>query len=910
MHRRKASRLFWCFLAVPLLAGCPKKPPETPGLILVGSPQIVTRERLLNDRLEEETWLKKQLDEADKTDFSKFQGASDVSTFVGTTLGVSINANPLEQRLYEQESDDYLAALERQRADAARQEEIARLDHEIALEKKRRELDKARAETQASMQEGQESDAAAGSGEAPERPEPPAAGFAPDTKAFAERLTDDKRERLLPTAATLALAEKVHSSPIDTFRDRLAYREEIRREILENNLDDRHDLGGTTLYRLTVPATIFPPKGTDEWAVVELEISPSARDLPSSQEWLEAYQADFQSRVAFHALQLDGCKVNEERECLLPDALAVRILRGPADCKPEPVQAIDFGPKRNRVNSAPPNLPRGALVSRMKEKLVGCGDSRSIIARALWAEEAELNELGKYVQLEFSINENKFALEFTRGGREGVGNALKHEGETRLYAYSVTPKESVQRLSEIEADRRAFELALSLGLLTGAGSLNTTLNRIEESRALTQEIRRQPLVVGFSRTTTTGAIAEGKDGQEEKVALGWIIGPRFDPQPGHPEEAGFSHIAIQNGLTAVVAVPAWWQNLDLSVKASWRENGNLKSRSAAEFQSATTTVAVPGNILAITDLLRKSQRPQVLESTQFEFVRDKPAQVLIHGSNLWRGTRVTVGSQSTTDIEVLSDMEGIIAKFGPITEPLGNDIPLRVWTSEGMVVAGNAVIVKEDKDEQKLAIKVVNSRLIDGSGEKIALKVTSGKLPAGFFRARVGIRPAGAVQDEFAFSEAALTDDGEISAPIPVLATKFPEGSKVDVTFQVQLRNLPGEKDIHLTPSQKPIYYPSVNSARVSVSGGGSVTLGHVLTLVFPKSAATAFPGLDADTRLQLKRGNQAFAPEPVSFDRVPNPWVYKVKVPTELVEKGDITIELIPNAPDLQLSLTKLKVK
>jgi hypothetical protein len=45
-----------------------------------------------------------------------------------------------------------------------------------------------------------------------------------------------------------AVQTKASASPIDEFRDRVAFREEIRAAIIENQLDDVHDLYGNILY--------------------------------------------------------------------------------------------------------------------------------------------------------------------------------------------------------------------------------------------------------------------------------------------------------------------------------------------------------------------------------------------------------------------------------------------------------------------------------------------------------------------------------------------------------------------------------------------------------------------------------------------------------------------------------------
>jgi hypothetical protein len=71
-----------------------------------------------------------------------------------------------------------------------------------------------------------------------------------------------------PQAAT------IKASPIDLFRDKLALLEEIRSEMAANELDDRHDLYGSTLVRLSVDATLIPDDDTSAWGVVEMRVRP------------------------------------------------------------------------------------------------------------------------------------------------------------------------------------------------------------------------------------------------------------------------------------------------------------------------------------------------------------------------------------------------------------------------------------------------------------------------------------------------------------------------------------------------------------------------------------------------------------------------------------------------------------
>ncbi len=721
----------------------------------------------------------------------------------------------------------------------------------------------------------------------------------------------------------------------------------------------------------------------DDWAVVEAEIGETdQKTLPG--DWRDAYQASLNHRMALHVRQFEFCAKADDESCLLPDALAMRILeRGTCSSSSQGEGPVGSVYNKARVSQSSSSLPRSLLVDSIRSLAKSCNtdaDRFSTVLEALWTEESELNDLEQVIKLDRKDSILKVDLDLVSKRR--FFERLNEAERAQLFAYAVTPKESVQRISEIEGHRRALELAASVGLLTGEASLNTALSFIKESQTLLQAIRRQPLIVGFVGSTAKpskdheakeqavakmvrdrscdslqkqsgeacAAVREVCDRLKEKllagdqskvtdlyvqavmsaancnskgvriacdrfqekvtalcsdpasepakVAVGWLIGPKFEAQHRFSKDASFSQTAIQNGLNAVIAVPAWWRNVQITVRPSWRSGRGLKTRTSLQ-TLPSSIVALPGNILSITDLLRNTPKPQVMQSSQFTLIKGQSAQLLIQGWNLWRGTVVTVGSQSTSDIEVLSAMDGIIARFGPITEAIASDVPVRVWTSESMVVAGTASITKEAEDEEELAIKVLDSFVVEAG--KIEVKITSGKAPAGYFRARLGLRQAGKVDEEWIFSGDAEIKDGKISVDLPALTSRnYPEGTKLDVTLQIQLRTAPGENDIHLTATQKPIYYPRADAARVSVSGSG--TPGSVLTLTFPANAKLAFPGLDANTRIKFFQGATPASPLPESFETDKDPWVLKVKVP-DLNDKGEVKISLDPNVPKLELS-------
>jgi len=54
----------------------------------------------------------------------------------------------------------------------------------------------------------------------------------------------------------------------------LVYREQIRSLMIENQLDDRHDLRGNSLYRLRFDATVLPGGNTRASAKVTISVLP------------------------------------------------------------------------------------------------------------------------------------------------------------------------------------------------------------------------------------------------------------------------------------------------------------------------------------------------------------------------------------------------------------------------------------------------------------------------------------------------------------------------------------------------------------------------------------------------------------------------------------------------------------
>jgi hypothetical protein len=160
--------------------------PRYEGQIIVNSPAVYTRQRLVNDRLAQSAWLQEQL------------------------------------RVTTREFDSAF-----------------------------RSIDEIRTVRNSSSLKGQIGIGAPAGGSAP-----PSGTSSPAE----ETKNDTEAPTIAPTSA-------------DLFRAKNTYREEVRAEIMETQLDDRHDIQGNTIYRLSFDATVLPGTRSDALAVIKVKLS-------------------------------------------------------------------------------------------------------------------------------------------------------------------------------------------------------------------------------------------------------------------------------------------------------------------------------------------------------------------------------------------------------------------------------------------------------------------------------------------------------------------------------------------------------------------------------------------------------------------------------------------------------------
>ncbi len=289
--------------------------------------------------------------------------------------------------------------------------------------------------------------------------------------------------------------------------------------------------------------------------------------------------------------------------------------------------------------------------------------------------------------------------------------------DPKLYSYVVNPKVIAQNkfISGTESTSLGAAVAARLNL-SQSGTANLQMDRGSLSESMAAEAN----VIGFAEVgSTEGTPPCVPDAEESRpiTCFGWVIRP---PTNGKDTlRLG----ARRYPVSVVLSVPSWWKSLRLMVRQCWVPSRRFFSEQWAE--SAPTrlckdstentaapsllTVAVPGNAREITDNLGPQiilppylDMPGYLLTDQY-LVAGKGGNLVLLGERLWKSPKLLLGDQAADGIEVLPDMQGIVASFDCIETPQKYYLQVKntsgptgqsgttvqtnayLWTSEGRV---------------------------------------------------------------------------------------------------------------------------------------------------------------------------------------------------------------------------------
>ena len=229
-----------------------------PANIILGDPQVFTRATLLNDRRREQRFIQDLIRESRNQRFEP-QLQRDLRTLSIATAQLGVSLDPAERANYQREGE--ISELEHEVNKRRLQAEIARLDAQIE-----RIRDQAAAEVPLPAKEVDLTQSAL---------QAPSGDPSADATGLLTKLESGLDEILKDVGGTdgRVATSDATASPEDTFRDLQAYRGLLRAYEASNSLDDTHDLGGNTFYRVQFRATVNPGSVRDRFGVMEVMLA-------------------------------------------------------------------------------------------------------------------------------------------------------------------------------------------------------------------------------------------------------------------------------------------------------------------------------------------------------------------------------------------------------------------------------------------------------------------------------------------------------------------------------------------------------------------------------------------------------------------------------------------------------------
>lgn len=274
-----------------------------------------------------------------------------------------------------------------------------------------------------------------------------------------------------------------------------------------------------------------------------------------------------------------------------------------------------------------------------------------------------------------------------------------------VYAYSVTPKNLSERVSTTTDIRDAIQLLLSAKASMAVADATSMSNLIRKRAEDVQAVQQHAIVVGFGQSR-----GEGSPKPPYETSFGWALGPHLMGADGAQAQ-----VDEQYGLAALISVPSWWRSVKLEIQTCWKNRKDLPQPiekpedvciGGSTVQKHADIVRLPG---VASDISRKLgfdiiQEPHLNPIQERQILQvGYPGDILLAGGRLWRSTAVTLGSQQANSINVLPDMEGIVAHFDCVRpqfnwggkrsgEPF--PVPVTVWTSEGKAEITDDITVR------------------------------------------------------------------------------------------------------------------------------------------------------------------------------------------------------------------------
>lgn len=232
---------------------------KSQGTITVSDPKLYRREALINERRQEVEWINDLIDDSREQTFTpEILREVEIIRAFSASLGLSFDpASGANFRRAEETSEI--------------QQEISVLQLQLQLDQLRRDAELLREGLATQTEPANENLGQLG------EPATPQQLSSPEVDTVVQQLSSTitaLQTRLdASSRGPLALSNNTAANPIDLFRDRQAYRDALKTARNAASLDELHDLGASTLLRLTFQATVLPnTKKPAAPGVVQMEV--------------------------------------------------------------------------------------------------------------------------------------------------------------------------------------------------------------------------------------------------------------------------------------------------------------------------------------------------------------------------------------------------------------------------------------------------------------------------------------------------------------------------------------------------------------------------------------------------------------------------------------------------------------
>lgn len=234
-------------------------------------------------------------------------------------------------------------------------------------------------------------------------------------------------------------------------------------------------------------------------------------------------------------------------------------------------------------------------------------------------------------------------------------------------------------------------MAVQAAIPNAGTSLGVNANYSRELQTQIDAILRKPLLVGYS---------DGAQG------FGWLIGPRFELN--NKGKTIFSHIPQTYTVMATIVMPGWWDQLFLTGSQGWLDSDgepqNTKEmkitpyKVVPDFNCLTTALLDDDSNLTQSPVI--TRRVDTNKGPQYAVVAGKQEKLIITGKNLWKNPQVFIGSQKADLVEVLPDMNGLVATFNEVNFPGAS--------TDDSTVADLSIFASGGSDTVAKAVKITN----------------------------------------------------------------------------------------------------------------------------------------------------------------------------------------------------------